>query len=121
MDWINIYKNLIETAKKENRSKSKSIYFENHHIIPRYMQGSNDNDNLQLLTFREHILAHYLLWRIHGNTEDQIMYKMRGGQREEAQRLRSARAVAANRNGGDGFLKKGGWNPMKNKETVKKF
>ena len=38
---------------------------------------------------------------------------MRSGQKEDAQKIRSKLAVEANRNGGGGFWKKDGGNPMK--------
>lgn len=42
---------------------AKNIYIENHHIIPRGMQGSNDKSNLVSLTAREHFMAHYFLFK----------------------------------------------------------
>lgn len=120
MDWEKIYDKLIQNAINENRTKSNETYYEKHHIKPRHLGGSDDNSNLVLLTFREHYIAHYLLWRIHGSLGDQLAYKMRYGQREEAQRLRSQLAVEANKNGGNGFWKKGGWNPMKDENIVRR-
>lgn len=115
-----IYENLINKCRSENRIKSDEVYYERHHIIPKHMNGSDELDNLVLLTFREHIIAHFLLWKIYNKEQDLIAYKMRSGQKEEAQRLRCKLAVEANRNGGNGFWKKGGWNPMKDPETQKK-
>lgn len=37
-------------------------YCESHHIIPRCMGGNDDPQNLIKLTFREHFLAHYMLY-----------------------------------------------------------
>jgi hypothetical protein len=120
MNWKGIYNNLVNKAKSENRIKSSEIYYENHHIIPRHMGGDDCDENLVLLTFREHILSHYLLWRIYGNDGDRVMFLMRSGQSEEAQRIRVKLAVEANRNGGKGFENwKGEKNPMKNPEKVK--
>lgn len=56
------YDKLIENAKKENRSKGKN-YYELHHIIPKSLGGSNNKENLVLLTAEEHFRAHYLLWK----------------------------------------------------------
>jgi hypothetical protein len=103
MNWKGIYDNLISKARSENRIKNSEIYYENHHIIPRHMGGDDCDENLVLLTFREHILSHYLLWRIYGNGGDRLMFLLRSGQSEEAQRLRVKLAVEANRNGGKGF------------------
>jgi hypothetical protein len=120
MNWEDIYNNLVNTAKSENRIKNSEIYYENHHIIPRHMGGSDCDENLVLLTFREHIISHYLLWRIYGNDGDRLMFLMRSGQSEEAQRLRVKLAVEANRAGGKGFENwKGERHPMKNPEKVK--
>ena len=46
--------------------KTKDLYTERHHIIPRSLGGSNDKDNLILLTGREHFIAHLILWKAFG-------------------------------------------------------
>lgn len=61
MDHIKIYNNLIE--KRKNTPLSKSEYGENHHIIPRCLGGNDDQSNIIRLSFREHFLAHQLLWK----------------------------------------------------------
>jgi hypothetical protein len=65
MNYEKHYNNLIETRK--NRPLIDGEYYENHHIIPRSMGGTNDKENLIKLTAREHFIAHWLLWRIHRN------------------------------------------------------
>jgi hypothetical protein len=120
MNWTIIYKNLIDKAILEKRTKSTEIYYENHHIVPKHMGGDNSKDNLVLLTFREHVLAHYLLWRIYKEDGDKIMWLLRSNQKEEAQLLRSRLAVASNRNGGKGFQNwKGEKHPLKDPMKVK--
>lgn len=120
MNWTIIYKNLIDNAILEKRTKSTEIYYENHHIVPKHMGGDNSNNNLVLLTFREHVLAHYLLWRIYKKDGDKIMWLLRSNQKEEAQLLRSKLAVASNRNGGKGFQNwKGEKHPLKDPLKVK--
>jgi hypothetical protein len=52
---------LIEKVKRESRVKHKGVYYENHHVIPRSLGGTNDKDNLVLLTAKEHFVAHLLL------------------------------------------------------------
>ncbi len=59
------YVKLIDNAKNKNRTKGCGIYYENHHIIPRSIGGSDDNSNMILLTAREHFLAHWMLVKIH--------------------------------------------------------
>lgn len=55
------YFNICDKAKGENRTKNKNIYYEKHHILPRSLGGTNDKENLVLLTSREHFLCHWLL------------------------------------------------------------
>lgn len=71
MNYIHIYNDLITSRLllQEERAvlkKQKQSYFERHHIIPKCMGGSNDKDNLILLTAKEHYIAHWLLWKGHG-------------------------------------------------------
>lgn len=68
MNYSKIYDQLIQRAIADNRIKSSEIYYENHHIIPRCMNGDNSADNLVLLTAREHFIAHWLLYKIY-NTD----------------------------------------------------
>lgn len=62
MNYLKIYNSLMNRAK--NRLLD-NIYFEKHHIILKSLGGSNDKDNIVKLTYREHFLAHWLLYRIY--------------------------------------------------------
>lgn len=65
MNYQKIYEDLVLRAKSENRKKVKDgTYYENHHIIPKCMGGSDSKENLVLLTGREHFVAHKLLVEI---------------------------------------------------------
>ena len=55
-------------TRKEQR-KEDNIYTEVHHILPRCLGGTDDPDNLVILTYREHYLAHWLLTKIHKNCD----------------------------------------------------
>ncbi len=65
MNYSKIYDDLISSRKQLNRNKNENVYYENHHIIPRCFGGSNKKENLVLLTFKEHFVAHLLLKEIH--------------------------------------------------------
>jgi hypothetical protein len=73
MDYLNIYNNIIQKAKKCNRVKNKEIYYEAHHIIPKCMGGTGKtsewrtHENIVLLTPKEHFLCHMLLCEIYPN------------------------------------------------------
>lgn len=76
MDYKKLYQEIILKAKSENRKKGCGVYYEQHHIVPDFMfkhrkrngpAGHLDGDpncqsNLVLLTFQEHLLAHYYLF-----------------------------------------------------------
>ena len=91
INWKDIYNHLIE--KNKHIDLIEGIYYERHHIVPRYMGINNSNENLVYLSFREHILAHYILWRLHGNVEDKIAYKMMSGQTVEGRTLKQELAI----------------------------
>ena len=57
------YRRLIERA--QNRSILPGIYFEEHHIVPKCMGGTDDTENLVKLLPEEHFVAHQLLVKIH--------------------------------------------------------
>jgi hypothetical protein len=75
MDYKKIYDNFMldRLNKKPERLilKKKGEYFEGHHIIPKSKGGTGNscrpknNQNIVLLTAREHFLAHWILWRIY--------------------------------------------------------
>jgi hypothetical protein len=73
MNYKKIYDQICDRAKKENRVKSKEVYYEAHHIIPRCLGGKGEaknwkwHPNIVLLTAREHFLCHWLLHRIFPN------------------------------------------------------
>lgn len=76
------YKDLMLNATRENRKKDESVYYESHHIVPDFLfkdrkrtgpkghlEGNpNDSSNIVLLTFQEHLMAHYFLYEIYKNT-----------------------------------------------------
>ena len=59
---------MVEKAKVRGLDKSRHEgYFEIHHIKPRCLGGGDEEDNLVMLTGREHYIAHMLLWKIYEN------------------------------------------------------
>lgn len=59
MNYQKIYNNICERGKQ--RIKSDNVYMEWHHIIPKCLGGSDDDNNFTLLTPREHFICHYIL------------------------------------------------------------
>lgn len=65
MNYLSIYNSIISRAVLEKRRRKSEIYYEAHHIIPKCIGGTNNKDNLVLLTAREHFIAHQLLVKIY--------------------------------------------------------
>ena len=61
MNYQKHYNELINRAK----NRLLETYTENHHIIPKCMNGSNDIENIVALTPEEHYVAHQLLVKIY--------------------------------------------------------
>ena len=63
MNYQLLYNKIMQKA----HSRSRPIgYVEKHHIVPKALGGSNNKENIAILTAREHFIAHYLLAKIHG-------------------------------------------------------
>ena len=72
MDYKLIYDLIITKAQYENRKKKMGIYYEKHHILPKSMNGTNDEINLVLLTAKEHYVCHKLLLYIYPKNKSMI-------------------------------------------------
>jgi hypothetical protein len=86
-----MYKELHDLIIARAKDRFLKDNFETHHIIPRYMNGTNDISNLVNLTYREHCAIHFLLWKIYGNLEDKcafrLMYKIGGNRKNEISKM----------------------------------
>ena len=61
-DYYEDYISIINSAKIRGLDKSRiNIYTEAHHIVPRCLGGDDSKENLVLLSFEEHLVAHLLL------------------------------------------------------------
>ena len=68
MDYFKIYNSLIERGK----DRILESYTEKHHIIPRCMNGTDEEENLVRLTPEEHYLAHQLLVKIYPDNKSLV-------------------------------------------------
>lgn len=84
--YSRIYSNLCSKGRflKEQHKKGSNIH--RHHIIPKHSGGTDDDSNFTYLTIREHIIAHFLLWKIHKNPNDLRSMKMLGAKLTYEQR-----------------------------------
>ena len=69
MNYTKIYASIVLRAQSERTErlslKKHGQYFEDHHIIPRSLNGIDDVSNMALLTGREHFICHWLLVKIY--------------------------------------------------------
>lgn len=65
MNYQKIHDQIIERAK----TRKLQGYKERHHIIPKCLGGTNDDDNLVDLTAREHFIIHKLLYFIYPDND----------------------------------------------------
>lgn len=88
--------------KLEKNKKNEGHYFENHHIIPSSLGGSNDKDNMVLLTAREHYICHWLLYKITPCKENAFSWWMmsnnNGNEYHEERKIQSSRKYEYARN-----------------------
>lgn len=78
---LNVYDLFIQKKKNEevNKINVTNVTFEKHHIIPKFDGGLDEPDNLVLLTIKEHIIAHWLRWKVLGKQGDYRAYVFRVG------------------------------------------
>ena len=72
MNWENLYYKICKKAKEEKRVKSHNEYYEAHHIYPKsiFPELEKDDNNIVLLTAREHFFCHQLLTKIYNSGEN---------------------------------------------------
>ena len=80
MNYQRIYLCIVLRAQREYderkaNKKNNGAYYEVHHILPKSLGGTNELDNLAMLTAREHFICHWLLIKMYpkGSAE---RYKM---------------------------------------------
>jgi hypothetical protein len=78
MYYLSIYYNLCSSKSKLKDFWIKGSGLHRHHIIPTHMGGLDDEHNYTYLTIKEHILAHFLLWKIFKKHNDLRSMKLLG-------------------------------------------
>jgi hypothetical protein len=86
---LNPYENYIQKLKNEEKTKKDFprkllVGVEKHHIIPRFDSGTNDPSNLVLVSIKEHVIAHWLRWKVLEKPQDYAAFLFRIGDTEEA-------------------------------------
>lgn len=69
MNYQRIHDAIIDRA----RNRKLQGYYEQHHVVPRCLGGTNEKTNIVELTAREHFVVHKLLCEIYPN-EHKLIY-----------------------------------------------
>jgi hypothetical protein len=56
-------------------SCKKEGLFDKHHIVPKYKGGTDEFDNMVIISRTCHTMFHYCNWKLWGNKEDHIAYR----------------------------------------------
>lgn len=75
-----------------------------HHIIPRYMGGSDDPSNLVMLTVEEHAEEHRKLFELYGNQKDYLAWKGLLGLMKKEDIVKELLSMVGHRNVESGHL-----------------
>lgn len=86
---LNAYEAYIEECKLNSVSKINEAGnplpgIEKHHIVPRFDGGLDVSENIVLLTVKEHVIAHWLRWKVLKKSQDHCAFLFRIGDTEAA-------------------------------------
>lgn len=81
-----IYHNIVSKGKLLKEDWKPGSRLHRHHIVPKHHGGSDDEDNFTYLTVREHIICHYLLWKMYKKENDLRSMKLLGAKLTTKQR-----------------------------------
>lgn len=78
-----------------------------HHIIPQYLGGTDDPNNLIELTVEEHAEAHRLLYEQHGNWQDYCAWQALSGRigKEEILRIKQGAGMRGKKHSPEAIAK----------------
>jgi HNH endonuclease len=84
--YSSIYNNLCSSRVHLKETWKPGSNLHRHHIVPKHSGGTDDESNFTYLTIREHIIAHFLLWKMHRNPNDLRSMHMLGAKLTSRQR-----------------------------------
>jgi hypothetical protein len=86
--YSSIYHNICTRGvNKKELWENKENGLHRHHIVPNHSGGLDTELNFTYLSVREHIIAHYLLWKINRNPNDLRSMNMLGAELSYEQRV----------------------------------
>jgi hypothetical protein len=85
MNWELLYDKHIEKCR--NKPILKEKIYHKHHIIPRSSGGDDSESNLITLEYKDHVLAHYILYKANPTNSNWIAYRLMSGIDEDKKQL----------------------------------
>jgi hypothetical protein len=85
MDWNLLYNKHIEKCK--NKPILEGKIYHKHHIIPRSSGGGDSENNLVTLEYKDHVIAHYILYKSNPTNSNWIAYRLMSGISAEKKKL----------------------------------
>jgi len=77
IDWEKLYYKHLKNCKNQIIEEGK-IYHK-HHIIPKSSGGNDEESNLITLTYKQHVFAHFLLYKWQPTNNNWISYRLMSG------------------------------------------
>lgn len=84
--YLSLYNNICSNRKQLISEWIPGSGLHRHHIIPKHMGGADEDSNYTYLLVREHVIAHFLLWKIYKNPNDLRAMHMLGANLTTQQR-----------------------------------
>jgi general stress protein YciG len=118
---INLYLSFIQILKeKEKKGFSKDTLLHNHHVHPKH-DGGDPNGEVVRCTIRDHARAHYIRYKVYGQSYDLIAYYGLVHKTEEKERLIQEKIVSINRERGNGMFNQKWQEEMANRPKSKYY
>jgi len=90
---IDIYSRFLKEAARraeESIYENSSTYVEVHHIVPRHAGGLDNKENLTVLLFNDHVIAHYVRWVQYNESGDKIAYSIMSAENVETRKIKAS-------------------------------
>jgi len=90
---INIYYRFLKEATRRTEdflSEDSKTYVEVHHIVPRHAGGLDNKENLTVLLFNLHVIAHYVRWVQYNEPGDRIAYSIMSAENVETRKIKAS-------------------------------
>jgi hypothetical protein len=85
MNWELLYKKHIDKCRKKPL-KENTIYHI-HHILPKSSGGGDEPQNLIKLSYKDHVIAHFILYKANPTNSNWIAYRLMSGIDENKKQL----------------------------------